>query len=224
MRHGVGIVERLLCLLFPSRCLLCDKITAAGAAFCDDCVDLCPSVPIVRNLTSGNREFTVLSALPYRDGFRETLHSYKFQGERACAAPIGRLMAEFLSKADGFDCVTWVAMSKKKKRLRGYDQSELLARSVARTLGLPCLRLIEKVRETDTQHELPREQRITNIKNAYRADASAAGRSVILIDDIVTTGSTICECAEALYRAGAKEVLGLCAADTPFTKQEEAEE
>lgn len=222
MSH-TGIAERLLCLLFPARCLLCGRITRGVDSFCGDCITDVPKEPLKRTFNLNGNTFDVLSALPYQSGFRKTLHRYKFKGERALSGPIGRLMAELISNVGEYDCVAWAAMSKNKKHERGYDQSELLAKAVAKSLRLPCVPLIEKIRETDTQHELPREKRISNIKNAYRASGAAAGRSVILVDDIVTTGSTICECAEELYRAGAKAVLGLCAADTPCTEQEEAE-
>lgn len=221
---GADLAEKLLCLLFPAHCLLCDDTVSAGEIFCDSCKEDMPRRPLIRHYTLQNGEkFAVMSRFEYRGGFRETLHRLKFENEHSLAKPIGRIMAEMLAERKEFNCVTWAAMSKSKKRERGYDQSELLAKAVAKSLGLPCLPLIEKIRETDTQHELPREKRSLNIKNAYRAH-NAAGMAVILVDDIITTGSTVCECANELYKAGAKKVLGLCAADTPETSHEEAGE
>lgn len=217
----IGLTERLLCLLFPQHCLLCDKIISAGGSVCPACEKILPDRPLVRRFNVCGRELTVLSAMEYRDGFRHTLHRYKFKSEFGLSRQIGRLMADVFSDKPDCDAVTWVPMSKAKKRLRGYDQSELLAKAVAKQLGVPCVCLLEKTRETDTQHELGRADRAENIKNAYRASSTAGGRDIILIDDIVTTGATLCECAAELYAAGAKSVLGLCAADTPDKKEEE---
>ena len=114
-----------------------------------------------------------------------------------------------------FDGVAWVPMTKAKKRKRGYDQSELLAREAAKTLGLPCLPLLEKRKETETQHQL------SNVKNSYEARPEARGKALLLVDDIVTTGATLRECAKALYEAGAARVTGLCAADCAAVRTEE---
>lgn len=216
----VGLTERLLCLLFPQRCLLCGKIISPGENVCPACEKNLPEQPLMRSFKVDNRDLTVLSVAEYRDGFRETLHRYKFKNEFGLSRQIGRLMAKAVADTAHFDIVTWVPMSRSKKRLRGYDQSELLAKSVARQLGVPCVWLLEKIRETDTQHELSRADRADNIKNAYRASSTAGGKNIILIDDIVTTGATLCECAAELYAAGAKSILGLCAADTPENKEE----
>lgn len=219
--NRIILAERLLCLLFPSRCLLCGRLVSPGESLCTACENTLPEQPLKRSFTVGGREFTVLSALPYRGEFRETLHRYKFKNEYGLSKQIGRLMASIVTDGRNFDAVAWSPMSKKKKKLRGYDQSELLAKTVAKQLGIPCLPLLEKIRETDTQHELSRADRAENIRKAYRASAAAGGKNIILIDDIVTTGATLCECAAELYSAGAKGVFGLCAADTPVTKQEE---
>lgn len=223
MSRGADLIEKLLCLLFPAQCLACDRIISPGESFCESCKASLPGAPLYREFTVCGKSFRVTSLMPYKGGFRKSLHRLKFEDERALAKQIGRLMAEVLPN-EAFSAVTWVPMSEKKKRLRGYDQSELLARTAARELDIPAVRLITKIRETDTQHELARADRIENIKNAYRAEKAAAGMSIILVDDIITTGSTLCECAGELYRAGATKIVGLCAADTPVTKLEEEAE
>lgn len=224
-KRSAGLGERLLCLLFPARCLLCGKIIPQQELFCQSCAKDVPEEPCQRRFSlpgSGAEGFRTLSPLSYRGGFRKTLYRYKFRGQKALAKPLGRLMAQTVRKTGAsFDAVAWVPMTKQKRRNRGYDQSELLAKTVAEILVIPCLPLLEKVRETGTQHELSRKERIKNVKNAYQAIWEAKGKSVLLIDDIITTGSTLSECAGELYEAGAKRVFGLCAADAQIVRTEE---
>lgn len=217
-----GLGERLLCLFFPARCLACGAVVYPEELFCPACRETLPAQPCSRRLdVPGAGELPVVSPLPYAGGYREALHQYKFQGYKGDAGRLGRLMApcaELLGK--GFDGVAYVPLSPKSRRSRGYDQSRLLAKTVAKSLGLPLLDALEKVRETKTQHRLGREDRAQNVQGAYRANGLAAGKGLLLIDDIVTTGATLTECAAALYQAGAKSVAGLCAADAPAPENE----
>lgn len=211
--------DRLLSLWFPSRCLLCGKAVRVDELFCPACREHCPSAPQRRSF-SLPQEFCVYAPLPYAGGFRKTLHALKFQGQKGRGEAIGQLMASILEAPLSAELVTWVPMTPQKQLARGYNQSEALARAAARALGLPALPILTKLRETATQHELSREARKENVRGAYAADQRANGKAILLIDDIVTTGSTICECAAALYGAGAKQVVGLCAANAEDLKEE----
>ena len=164
----------------------------------------------------------VKACLPYDQGFRRTLHRLKFQEERALAKPIGQLMGEAArSFGLAFQAVVWVPMSDKKLRQRGYNQSELLARSMAKELNLPALAALEQVRETGFQHTKSLVQRVDNVRDAYRATHAVAGKDLLLVDDIITTGATLLSCTQSLYLAGAKSVCGLCAASTSLRAMEE---
>ena len=213
----VGLGERLISALFPARCLMCDTVIPAGELFCRDCVVRVPEKPFSRKFAltgAGAEGFRVLSPLSYEGGTKKSIHRLKFYGRKGLAKPMGKLMAETARDTGvSFDAVTWVPMTGKKRKQRGYDQSELLAKAAAKELGLPCLPLLKKVRENQTQHELSGKQRWLNVKNAYRAGQGAQGKVLLLIDDIVTTGATVSECAKTLYAAGAKTVTGVCAAD-----------
>ena len=157
-----------------------------------------------------------------RAAFGKRCTGLSFGEKRAFPSPWEKLLAETARQTgQSFDGVAWVPMTKAKKRKRGYDQSELLAREAAKTLGLPCLPLLEKRKETETQHQLPRRQRLSNVKNSYEARPEARGKALLLVDDIVTTGATLRECAKALYEAGAARVTGLCAADCAAVRTEE---
>ena len=211
--------DRLLALWFPSRCLICGKVVRVGKCFCPDCREQLPAAPQQRSFPLG-QEFIVYAPLPYAGGFRRTLHAMKFQGQKGRGETIGRLMASVFEEPPTASLITWVPMTPQKEFERGYNQSEVLAKTVARALRLPARSILQKVRETATQHELSRAERTENVKGAFRADSRLTGKTILLIDDIVTTGSTICESAKALYAAGAKQVIGLCAANAGEFKEE----
>lgn len=212
----VTLWDRLISSLFPAHCLLCGETVPVDRLFCEACVRSLPEQPCRRRIPMpGGGELPVAAPFPYEMGFRTTLHQYKFKGRRRLAKPIGLLMADTAKLfPDSFHCVTYVPLHPKNRKARGYDQSELLARYLGKALDLPVLELLEKARKTDTQHELKAAQRMENVRGAYRCHPKTHldRQSVLLVDDIVTTGSTLRECAAALYDAGAWSVCALCAA------------
>ena len=233
--HALPVGERLWRILCPGRCLLCHRVVTPHRLFCRTCQASLPEKPVSREmllprdpqgqLWGEDGRLWVLAPFPYRQGLADTLHRLKFQQETSLALPLGWVMAEtagtFLRPFHG---VTYVPMSPEKRRRRGYNQSQLLAKSLAKELDLPCWDLLEQVRETATQHELSRAERADNVRGAYRARPTARGKDLLLVDDIVTTGATLRACALALYEAGARQVCGLCAAGTAWEPGREEEE
>jgi len=209
-----GLAERALFLLFPARCLWCGKPIAPEGFFCKACK---PSVLAAKprrfQLERPGKVLEVRAPALYRGGYRETLHRYKFQEQKGLAGQLGRFTAgQAVCFGLDFDAVTYVPLSRQSYRDRGYDQSGLLAKNIARALGVPLWPLLEKTRETKRQHKLGRTERLGNVKGAYSAESGAQGKCLLLVDDIVTTGATLCQCAEALYEAGAAGVYAVCAA------------
>lgn len=110
------------------------------------------------------------------------------------------------------EVVVPVPLHKKKLRRRGYNQSALIARALAQRLGLPVAEnLLSRVRDTDSQTRLHAAERAQNVADAFAASKEAVGRRILLVDDVCTTGATLCACAAALRRAGAKEVYAATA-------------
>ncbi len=151
----------------------------------------------------------------YRDGLERLLVAFKFQRHDFLDRPLAHLLAErWESWTDrGFDAVVAVPMHPRKVRRRGYNQAALLARRFATATGTPILpQGLRKERENEAQSTLHRDERAANVKRAFAAGRGAAGRRVILIDDICTTGATLRACAKALREGGAERVAALTVA------------
>src|SRR4051794_29994406 len=143
---------------------------------------------------------------PFTGVTRQALHHLKYAGERRLAGPLGEAMAARWSRAGaGGDALVPVPASVDRVRERGYDQAVLLARVAARHLRLPVREVLTRARVTAAQFDLDRSHRGANVKGAFHLlDAAAVrGRWVVLVDDVVTTGSTLAACANALLEGGA---------------------
>ena len=148
---------------------------------------------------------------PFSGTVRAALHAIKYGGEQRLAELLGAAVARRWAQIGvGADLVTHVPVHGARARTRGYDQAELIARAAARLLGLPYAPLLARERATIAQFDLDRSDRAANVAGAFavRPPRSAgatdpAGRWVLLVDDVVTTGATLAACAEALEQAGA---------------------
>ena len=208
-----SLFNGLLDLLFPPKCPFCHKLLAAPTAlFCDRCQKELPwASPASRR---EKVEFTEGCASPlyYQDHVRESVHRYKFHGCTGYAHVYGLLMAQAVRDTwpdVTFDAVTWVPLSSRRRRKRGYDQALLLAQVLSHTLSLPLVPTLEKTRHTPAQSGQTEERaRRVNVMNAYAAlsDTDLGGKTLLLCDDVVTTGSTLGECARMLRMAGAEKV------------------
>ena len=208
--------ERLLDLLYPPKCAFCRKLVTDGRMLCPDCERALPVPEKEKQSKKISGLAVCLSPLYYTGDVRQSLHRYKFQG----AAAYYRIYAELMVacvREHGLtaDLVTWVPLSRKRLRRRGYDQARLLAEEVAGRLALPCEQTLEKIRNNPAQSGTSgAEERQKNVLGVYRAVTSFAGEHVLLVDDIVTTGATLSEAAKELLNAGAEQVSGLTLART----------
>ena len=211
----MSFLSSILDLFFPPKCAFCGKVLDnAGDTWCSKCTD---SLPFT--LLSGRQEGDYfdfcISPLYYRDIVRKSILRFKFKGTVAYAEIYGKILAECIRENSDveYDLITWVPLSSKRERSRGYDQAMLLALATALQLGDVAVETLKKTRDTNPQSALySKETRNENISNAYEAvDAELIkGKRVLIIDDIITTGSTLSECAKTLLEAGAKSIV--CAA------------
>ncbi len=144
---------------------------------------------------------------------RAIVHELKFFGNRALAKPMARMMSRRLQETgfpEKYDLVVPVPLHGKRLRERGYNQSGLLAREVARELGVELREdILRRIRDTRPQAGLSMYHRARNPKGAFVASGNLRGAVVLLVDDVITTGVTVSECAASLRRAGAGRVYVL---------------
>ena len=211
----------LLDLLYPPKCAFCRKLVPNGRMLCPECEKNLPRVPKDLHRRDISSLACCVSPLYYTGDVRLSHHRFKFRGAAAYAGIYAELMAACLREQDlTADLVTWVPLSRKRRRRRGYDQAFLLAKETARLLQLPLESCLEKIRHNPAQSgTADAAARRRNVKGVYRAVTSFAGESVLLIDDIVTTGATLSEAAGMLLAAGASEVIGLTLARTPGPRE-----
>jgi competence protein ComFC len=152
------------------------------------------------------KELTAFSVYNYSGSVAKLVRGYKYNGRRYLAD----FMAGEMSKAlnEDFDSVCYVPLHKKRLRQRGFDQAELLAKSISKTMNIPFKNVIERIRNTKTQVSLGLKQRQENMKGAFAASGQISG-NVVLVDDVLTTGATAGECAAVLLDAGASNVFVL---------------
>lgn len=156
----------------------------------------------------------------YRDGLESVLHAFKFGRHDFLARPLGLLLMDLLAERQDpyFDWIVPVPMHPKKLRRRGYNQSELLARSLSAASGIPMLRILRKHRDNSTQSRLPKAERAANVRNVFTTGTDRRARRqldearVLLVDDICTTGETLAAASRVLVEAGAGAVAAVTVA------------
>lgn len=199
-------------LIFPPRCVLCRGFISRKAnGICSKCAKTLPWLYESARHSDGEFFDDCVSPLKYEDNVRSAILRYKFSGKRVYSPVFGRLLCSCIGEEypDQFDVITWVPISRKRLRKRGYDQSQLLAEYAAGVFGLPCMKLLNKNRDNPAQSSIrTAAERKGNVLGVYdKVGEDIAGKRILLVDDIVTTGSTLGEAARILAMAGADTVL-----------------
>jgi ComF family protein len=221
------LIDALIDLALPRRCLGCG---ARGAWVCPDCdrqiarlperrCRICAlplSGPLVCPSCYRDRpRFDALQAAYRHDGLARTLvHGLKYRRQRHLAEPLASAMVAVLPLACRPSVVVPVPLHPTRRAERGFNQSELLARAVAAALAVELCDALERVRPTVAQTGLSPGDRAANVRGAFAARQALAGATVLLIDDVCTTGATLGAAAVALRRAGASRVDALVATRT----------
>lgn len=198
------ISTTVLDLLFPPVCVNCERV---GSFLCARCLEtITESSPRQISRLDG-----VVTCAEFDGAIRAGVHGLKYEGLRRLAEPLGALIAHTLQQAGwSIDQVCSVPMHTERLRERGYNQAHLLAQHVAVLLSYPLAEnALQRTRHTASQIHLDAQERQANVAGAFLADANVVhGRSVLIIDDVLTTGATLVACADALRAAGATRVYG----------------
>lgn len=154
----------------------------------------------------------------YAGTLRKLIHLFKYSGMRRLARPLGDLLWDALPRDRQFDAVTAVPLHWRRRWQRGFNQSELLGKEIARRRGIPVMRVLRRASATRAQAGLSNAQRRENVAGAFRARRRVNGLRMLLVDDVMTTGATAGACARALKKAGARSVslLALARVDRRF--------
>ncbi len=208
------MLKQILHLLFPPKCVLCKRLlTKQETDICHNC----------RTETSEFRQNKRkipyiekwIALWYYKGNVRTSLLRYKFHNRRSYADAYGRFLAMKLLNEfpDDFDILSWVPLSNRRRRKRGFDQVSLLAQAVGKELNIKPIPVLRKKQDTAAQSTMINAAaRRANILGAYCVpDPSLIkGKRILLLDDIITTGTTVSECGKMLTIAGAKSIS--CAA------------
>jgi len=152
------------------------------------------------------------SACLYEGTIREAIHVFKYANGLRLASFLSGLMADFLKKNNALiqniDAVTFVPLDGNRLRHRGFNQAKVLASRIAQTVKLPVIDSLDKTMRTSHQSELSRSGRLVNLRDTFRIRNAedTAGKKILLVDDVMTTGSTLNECSKVLIENGAAEV------------------
>lgn len=213
----------MLGILYPDRCLFCKTLLPEESkrplcSLCSDNLVITGSICPVCEKRSV--KFPACDCLPYyyplkglfaltyyEEKWRTLIHDFKYRGKRSAARPLGQWLGREIRRHDYCrpSLVIPVPLHKRRLQERGYNQSALLARQVAKVLEVPFLDLLERDRDTMSQTTINRAQRRENIHGAFSCNIiPEPGTLILLVDDIFSTGSTMREAASVLHSMGAR--------------------
>lgn len=200
--------DRILTVLFPQRCIFCRAVIHADSHYCDKCAKKLPETYYVKHAVGGAR---CCSPFLYKDGYAAAVKRMKYGGKKNYARPLALFAAGAAAREynlSSFDFVTCVPMHKSSLKKRHFNQAEELAKDFCAFTGLEYFDTLEKYKQNKPQHSMHRRERASNVKGVFRVlDKQAVrGKRILLVDDIITTGNTLGECAQLLKKAGCAEV------------------
>ena len=232
------LLQAAVSLLYPPSCTICRKTVRAGEYLCDECeakvVRIVPpfcekcSEPFEGSINTAfscancaHRTVYFAAAVAVYRGrgiVRDIIHEFKYNRQihlrHLLARWLGAALDDERLRECRFDVLVPVPLHPARQRERGFNQAGTLAELLSGRTSIPCKALLQRIRYTTTQTSLDRAERMENLRNAFRLrkNADVRGLRVLLVDDVLTTGSTLSECSRVLKRAGAASIYAATAA------------
>lgn len=209
-------IDRAFDFLFPSRCIFCRNVLKSGEnQICGKCCDELPFTS-GSNISRKGEFFDIcVSPLYYSGNVRNAILRFKFKKKSGYAEFFSTLLSSCISEtlSGKYDIISWVPTTKERRKQRGYDQAMLLSMATALKLDNVAVETLRKTSNSPPQSSLSGvERRHSNVLGTYEVSDPEIirGKRILLIDDIITTGATLSECAKTLLESGAESVV--CAA------------
>jgi len=180
------------------RCRICSKPLVGAGDVCLECIE--------------HKKYfkKIYSPYLYKGELKEVIKDYKYNNKPYFYKMLGHLLLEYIKGIDiNIDIITFVPLHKNKKRKRGYNQAELIAKYLGKRLDIPCMKLIERTVDTIPQNKLNNEDRRQNLKNTFKSIEKVKNKKILIVDDVYTTGTTINECSKVLIKAESEIIYGL---------------
>ena len=207
------IFDFLLDIVFPNRCGFCGDFISWDKLSCENCINkLEPTDNYLREDDFGN--FTLCaSTVEYTGTAKDGILNFKYhKGTNTAKYFLPSLVKNIGNNGilDEIDLITAVPMNRKRVEETGYNHAEVIAKLLAKSLGVGCnFKILGKNKSTHHQHDLTRRERLNAVKGSYYLKTKSSdikGKTILLCDDIITTGATLSECSRILLNAGAKKI------------------
>ena len=222
-----SVGNAFISLFFPNQCLVCKGGDFHSSdPICPDCLQLMNPLPIenrVKELTVNNGIDMALAGWDFGDELRTAIHSLKYEERARIGSFLGKVLGErlHLKTIQELDYLIPVPLHPIKFRDRGFNQAEWIAIGVGKAIQKPVQTgLMKRMKYTISQTTLNREERLNNMKQAFRITKDVTDKKIGIVDDVLTTGSTISSMASVLKDAGAKTIVALTVA-TPLEKTDD---
>ena len=211
-------------LVYPNVCIFCNELKTGGKdSICDACWNALPAFPVEQNILREIKEklatLVYLSNLrsmwEFEDNVQIIIHRLKYKHKTSVAAKISQYMSNLIEFDKDIDLLIPVPLHKKRRRERGYNQSTLICKAISKIKGIPTNEIsLQRIKNTKSQTKLNINERKKNVADAFRVvnRSEIENKTILLVDDVITTGSTINACAQQLKNNGAKEIYAISAA------------
>jgi len=221
--------DAVLNFIYPPYCIICKARLELGLTLiCKTCWQSLPRIDNtqIQKHSRANLDFTesqitkLLAVWEFNDAVQQVIHEMKFFGKKSIAKFLGREMADLMTHHKDYletDMIIPVPLHKTKLRERGFNQSLLLSQAISKLTNIPVnQKILKRIRYTKPQSKMNAFERQQNVKDAFRVidPSTVKGKTVVLVDDVLTTGSTMRVCVESLDSAGVAKILALTAAAT----------